>query len=62
MKRKERQDLRQRTPAELLVLLAKEEQELVKTRMEKKAGLARNKQKRVAVIKTIIREKELAQK
>lgn len=66
MKRKQQEELRLKTIDELQNLLQKAEVELVKLRMEKASGrtkdttVLRKKRKQIAVIKTLIREKQLA--
>jgi ribosomal protein L29 len=65
MKRKEKKEYHQKSPEELKQQVKKITEELVKLRMEKKVGKLKNvrllKQKKnyLAIIKTILREKEL---
>lgn len=65
MKKKERQELHQKSKKELEELIKKVSQELVKLKMEKEAGKLKNihllveKKRQVAIIKTILKEKEL---
>jgi len=65
MKRKDLQELRLKQIKELQALLGETESELVKLRMEKHSGelkdtnALRKKRKRIAILKTLIREKEL---
>ncbi len=66
MKRKEKKEYHQKSPEELKQQTKKITEELVKLRMEGKVGKLKNvrllKQKKnhLAIIKTILREKELA--
>ncbi|MBM3209066.1 50S ribosomal protein L29 [Candidatus Shapirobacteria bacterium] len=68
MKRREKAALKEKSPGELLTVLARCQKELVKLRMEtrlkkvKDASALRKKRWEMAVIKTIIREKELNEK
>lgn len=65
MKRKQKEELRAKKIDELQSLLQKAEAELVKLRMEKASGrtkdttVLRKKRKQIAVIKTLIRERQL---
>lgn len=64
MKRKKLQELRSKKIQELKVLIYEAEKELVKLRMEKASGklkdisALRQKRKEIAVIKTLIKEKQ----
>jgi len=66
MKKKELENLRTKKVEELKALIPAAEMELVKLRMEKATGKLKNvsaigkKRKEIAVIKTLIRESELA--
>lgn len=65
MKKKEKEEIKNKSLAELKTLLNREEEELVKAVMEKRTGKSRDgnairkKRDKLALIKTIIREKEL---
>ena len=65
MKKKEKEEIKNKSSAELKTLLNREEEELVKAVMEKRTGKSRDgnairkKRDKLALIKTIIREKEL---
>lgn len=67
MKKKEKQTLHQKTIAQLQKEVAKAEKELAKLRLELKAGKVKNvcslmsQRHRLAVLKTILKEKELNQ-
>jgi len=67
MKKKEKQELHQKTIDQLQKEVAKAEKELAKLRLELKAGKVKNvrslmnQRHRLAVLKTILREKELSQ-
>jgi len=66
MKKKELENLRTKKVEELKALIPAAEMELVKLRMEKATGKLKNvsaigkKRKKIAAIKTLIRESELA--
>lgn len=65
MKKKEKEEIKNKSLAELKTLLNREEEELVKAVMEKRTGKSRDgnairkKRDKLALIKTIIRGKEL---
>lgn len=65
MKKKEKEEIKNKSLAELKTLLNREEEELVKAVMEKRIGKSRDgnairkKRDKLALIKTIIRGKEL---
>ncbi len=67
MKKKEKQELHQKTVAQLRKEIAKIENELAKLRLELKAGKVKNvrslmnQRYHLAALKTILKEKELAQ-
>lgn len=67
MKKKEKQELHQKTIAQLQREVTKAEKELAKLRLESRAGKVKNvrglinQRHRLAALKTILREKELAQ-
>ncbi|MCD6225542.1 50S ribosomal protein L29 [bacterium] len=66
MKKKEKQELHQKSIAELRKILGEKSKELVKARVEKEQGKKKDVKivakirDEIAVIKTIIREKELS--
>jgi len=66
MKRKEKQEFHQKNPEELKQEIKKINEELVKLKMEKQVGKLKNvrllkqKKNQLAILKTILREKELA--
>ena len=66
MKRKEKQESHQKNPEELKQEIKKIGEELVKLKMEKQVGKLKNvrllkqKKNQLAILKTILREKELA--
>lgn len=65
MKRKEKQEFHQKNPEELKQEIKKINEELVKLKMEKQVGKLKNvrllkqKKNQLAILKTILREKEL---
>jgi len=65
MKRKEKQEFHQKNPEELKQEIKKIGEELVKLKMEKQVGKLKNvrllkqKKNQLAILKTILREKEL---
>jgi large subunit ribosomal protein L29 len=65
MKKQQLDQLRSQNPDQLNKLLQEEEQNMVKTRLEKATGKLKNPhqlfflRKKIAVIKTLIREKQL---
>lgn len=67
MKKKEKQELHQKTTAQLQKEVAKAEKTLAKLRLELKAGKVKNvrglmnQRYHLAILKTILREKELSQ-
>ncbi|KPJ70739.1 hypothetical protein AMJ51_01095 [Microgenomates bacterium DG_75] len=67
MKKKEKQELHEKTVAQLQKEVVKVEKELVKLRLELRAGKLKDvrqlmsQRHRLAALKTIMREKELAQ-
>jgi len=66
MKRKEKQEFHQKNLEELKQEIKKINEELVKLKMEKQVGKLKNvrllkqKKNQLAILKTILREKELA--
>jgi len=67
MKKKAKQELHQKTITQLQKEVAKTEKELAKLKLELKAGKVKNvrslmaQRHRLAVLKTILKEKELSQ-
>lgn len=67
MKKKEKQELHQKTTAQLQKEVAKAEKTLAKLRLELKAGKVKNvrglmnQRYHLAILKTILKEKELSQ-
>jgi ribosomal protein L29 len=65
MKKKELKDLHLKTKEELQGLMKKAQEELLKSKMDKQAGKLKNahlparKRHNLAIIKTLIKEKEL---
>ena len=66
MRKKETQELHQKTVAQLEKEVAKAEEELAKLRLELRAGKVKNvrglmnQRHRLAALKTVLKEKELA--
>lgn len=67
MKKKEKQELHQKTIAQLQKEMTKSEKELAKLRLELRAGKLKNvhqfmsRRHQLAALKTILKEKELAE-
>lgn len=67
MKKKEKQELHQKTISQLQKEVIKAEKEIAKLRLELRAGKVKNvrglmnQRQRLAVLKTILREKELVE-